>query len=135
MPAFADEVHVHLAEGRQVTVRVVSGELAAFVVGRDQLVRIRSAGRAALPDSRAQVGQFDAVAAARDSGDGTRERSACADEPPAVAVFVEAEHIVRGVVGTGGYRVEDLVSGCDHFDPFTCRMCTGSWKASSRTKL
>ena len=136
--ALTDQVLVHLAERRQVPVRVVAAEVGAAVVGRDELVGGGLARRATLPDAAAHVLQRHLAAVGGDRRDGLRHRTAGADRPRPVRERVRAEHVVRGVVRTRRDGVPDgfgnVLDDGAHGRFLTCRMWTGSTNASRRTK-
>lgn len=106
--AFADEVHVDLAQGGQETVGVVDRDRLALVGDLEPVVRHVARvlrGQGADPDAVVLMGQFRASRAG-DDDDGAGETPQCPDGDDAVLAEVRAEDGVRLVVDTLRHLLE-----------------------------
>ncbi len=137
--AFADQMQIEFADRGTEAVRVHRGEVGGVVVGRDQLVQAALARPKPFPDPAAHVLQGHPGPVAEHRRDAVRKRAPSTDRPLGSALGIRAqmhpENGMRVVVGAGGDGVEQVIGGTRHRDSFTCRMWTGSVKASSLTKL
>ena len=122
-----------------MTVRVVGDEVGAVVVGRHELVRPAVAGRAPLPDAAAHVLERHLGPIGEDGGHALGERAPRPDGPlrerPRASVPDGCRARSAGRDRRRRRRCRAGHRWARHRDSFTCRMWTGSVKASSRTKL